>query len=90
MDIFSRKGFRFKGTASIHSEGKIFEDVISHYRKAGSRHSIRHIVFIKVERALPIFSPAYDLGLSEEEIRNRWIEYWNSTNEKPGKPQLAE
>jgi hypothetical protein len=26
---------------------------------------------------LPLFSPAYD-HMSEEEITNRWINYWNS------------
>jgi hypothetical protein len=32
----------------------------------------REVVVIKVEQALPVTSPAYDLGLSEAEIRARW------------------
>jgi hypothetical protein len=27
---------------------------------------------VEVERALPLTSPAYDLGFTEEEVRERW------------------
>jgi uncharacterized protein len=27
---------------------------------------------VRVDRALPLTSPAYDIGLSEEEVRARW------------------
>ena len=30
------------------------------------------MVFVGVGRALPLTSPAYDLGASEEEVRERW------------------
>jgi len=39
---------------------------------------IRNIVLIKVERALPIVSPIYDSVLTEEEVRRKWQEYWQS------------
>ena len=29
-----------------------------------------------VDRALPITSPAYDLGVSEKEIRDHYRRYW--------------
>ena len=38
----------------------------------GVSNPIREVVVIKVEHALPVTSPAYDLGLSEAEIRARW------------------
>lgn len=80
VDIFSRKGFRFKGTAKVFSGGEIFAEVVAKYRAAGSIHPIQNIVLIKVDRVLPLFSPAYDTGLAEKEIRKRWIDYWVSKN----------
>jgi len=37
----------------------------------GVSNTVREVVVIKVERALPVTSPAYDLGLTEAEIRGR-------------------
>jgi len=82
VDIFSRKGYRFKGSAEILSEGSLFNEILSYYRSAGSQHSINNIVLVKVDRILPLMSPAYDTQLSEDEIRNRWIQYWDETNSK--------
>jgi predicted pyridoxine 5'-phosphate oxidase superfamily flavin-nucleotide-binding protein len=82
VDVFVRKGFRFKGTAKILSEGALYEAVISFYANAGSKHSIKNVVLVKVERVLPIWSPAYDIGLSEEEVIKRWTEYWASIYEQ--------
>jgi hypothetical protein len=33
---------------------------------------------IKVETILPLSSPVYDTGTSEDEIIKRWSDYWNS------------
>lgn len=77
VDFFVRKGYRFKGSAKVFSEGKLFDEIISFYRNAGSKHGIKNIVLIKVERVLPLWSPAYDTGLSEEDVIKRWKEYWN-------------
>ena len=30
---------------------------------------------MEVERALPLTTPAYDLGATEEEVRGRWERY---------------
>ncbi len=82
VDIFTRKGFRFKGTAEVFSDGPVFEKIVSHYRSIGSKHHIQHIVLVKVERALPILSPAYDMGLTEGEVKERWVAYWNNIHSK--------
>jgi predicted pyridoxine 5'-phosphate oxidase superfamily flavin-nucleotide-binding protein len=82
VDIFSRKGYRFKGSAEILSEGSLFNEILSFYRAAGSKHSINNIILVKVDRILPLMSPAYDTQLSEDEIRNRWIQYWDEINSK--------
>jgi predicted pyridoxine 5'-phosphate oxidase superfamily flavin-nucleotide-binding protein len=80
VDIFTRKGYRFKGTAKIFSAGKLFDDVISSYGEAAKKYSIKNIVLINVERVLPLFSPVYDTGLTEDEVVKRWREYWTSIN----------
>ena len=76
VDIFIRKGYRFKGLGKVLSEGKLFEEIISFYKEAGSKHAINHIVLVKVERVIPILSPIYDTDISEEQVIKRWIDYW--------------
>jgi predicted pyridoxine 5'-phosphate oxidase superfamily flavin-nucleotide-binding protein len=73
VDPLVRKGYRFKGVASILESGALYDQVIAFYRERGSRVSaIREVVMVRVERAQPIDSPVYDLGLSEGEVRTRW------------------
>ena len=81
VDIFLRKGYRFKGVGKVLSEGSLFNEIISFYGEAGSRYTIKNVVLIKIERILPLWSPAYDTGLSEEDIIKRWTEYWSSIYE---------
>ena len=76
VDIFLRKGFRFKGIGKILSEGELFEEIISFYKDAGSKHMINNIVLVKVERVIPILSPIYDTDISEEQVIKRWNDYW--------------
>ncbi len=77
VDVFARKGFRFKGIAHVLQKGAIYESIIQHYRNTESEYRINNIVLVHVNRALPLFSPVYD-HLAETEIINRWIDYWNS------------
>ena len=72
MDQLVRKGYRFKGTATVHTEGEVFERGVQFYESRGTvraRERIRGIVIVAVERALPVTSPAYDLGATEDELR---------------------
>lgn len=78
VNVFTRKGYRFKGIAKVLSEGNLFEEIISYYKNAGSKYTIKNIALIKVERILPLLSPVYDTGISEDEVVNRWTDYWNS------------
>lgn len=78
VDIFKRKGYRFKGFGRVYSEGSVFEAVLSFYRSAGSKHAIKNIVLIRVEDVYPLTSPAYDTGISEDEVIKRWKDYWSS------------
>lgn len=78
VDPDVRKGYRFKGTAVVLTEGPRFEELAAFYRQRGTQNPIRSFVLIKVERALPLVSPAYDLGATEDEIRDRWERYRES------------
>lgn len=77
VDVFTRKGYRFKGIAKVLSEGKLFEEIISFYKDVGTKYRINHIVLVKVERVIPLMSPAYDTGISEDEVIKRWTDYWD-------------
>jgi predicted pyridoxine 5'-phosphate oxidase superfamily flavin-nucleotide-binding protein len=72
VDPISRKGYRFKGTGTVLTEGDRFDEAVEFYRERGAANPIRAVVMMKVERALPLTSPAYDLGATEEEVRERW------------------
>lgn len=72
VDPIARKGYRFKGTGEVLSEGDFFERILAMFRERGSRSPIRSIVLVTVQRALPLISPAYDDGTSEDDIRARW------------------
>jgi uncharacterized protein len=72
VDPFARKGYRFKGTASVLTEGPQYDAIVAFYRQRGSRAVIRAIVLIEISQAAPLISPAYDDSTSEAEIRQRW------------------
>ena len=55
-----------------------------------ARERIRGIVIVLVERALPVTSPAYDLGATEEELRELNLRRLTAgaTGQVPGGPAL--
>ena len=76
VDQLVRKGYRFKGTAVVHTEGDVFEQGVQFYEARGTvraRERIRSIVVIEVDRAEPVISPAYDLGMTEDELREIYL-----------------
>ncbi len=82
VDPVVRKGYRFKGTATVLISGRLHEDILAFYRgdfalEREIAARIQAIVLVKVERALPLISPAYDSGAGEEEITTRWERYWD-------------
>ncbi len=89
VDPFARKGYRFKGTAEVIAAGPLYDQAIAFYQKRGSQVKLfREIVIVRVARVQPIDSPAYDLGLSEGEIRTRWERHYQSL--RPGGPPRME
>jgi len=56
--------------------------MVAFYRRRGTVNPIQHIVLVQVERALPLVSPAYDLGQTEAEVRSRWECYWDDLRQR--------
>jgi predicted pyridoxine 5'-phosphate oxidase superfamily flavin-nucleotide-binding protein len=88
VDVYSRKGYRFKGTVRIVEKGEALFDEICHAFDTGTRgvHQVRlparAYVLLKVERALPLVSPAYVPGKTERATREEWAGYWASVQER--------
>ena len=76
VDPLVRKGYRFKGQAEIHRADDVFERGLEMYRDMGVTSEIRAVVLIRVDRAQPVISPAYDRGDTEEQVKDRWRRYW--------------
>jgi predicted pyridoxine 5'-phosphate oxidase superfamily flavin-nucleotide-binding protein len=82
VDQTLRKGYRFKGVAEVVGEGERFDELVRFLRDCGTRSPIRHVVLMKVDRALPLTSPAYDTGRSEADIAGSWDRYWDELRAK--------
>ena len=80
VDPFVRKGDRFKGVAAVLESGPLYDQVIAFYKERGVANTIREVVMVRVHSAQPIDSPAYDLGLTEDEVRARWERHWQSVH----------
>lgn len=86
VDVFARKGYRFKGAARIVDAGLEFDRVMELYTErsqrvqAGIAARIRSFVMMKVDRALPVISPGYMGDVTESRMRAQWEEYYASLN----------
>ncbi len=84
VDVFSRKGYRFKGVARIvedTEEPALFGEIRDAFHNGGRGiHQVRlpakAYVLVKVERALPLVSPGYTPGKTEQETREEWAGHW--------------
>ncbi len=85
VDVFRRKGYRFKGTAEVLNEGDEYEQIMTMYRGESGHDPLRDpdrrvkaVVLMTIDRTEELISPAYDGGASEAEITVEWTEYWDS------------
>jgi predicted pyridoxine 5'-phosphate oxidase superfamily flavin-nucleotide-binding protein len=80
VDPFSRKGFRFFGHAAVlapDSDGFAAAMAASPaLRRTEGR--ARAIISVRIERAAPLISPAYDTGATETELRRNWAAHFRS------------
>ncbi len=90
VDLYSRKGYRFKGMARIvekETDSALHEEIFQAYEHGGRgvhqvRLPARAYVLVKVERALPLVSPAYTPGVTEKETRETWAAYWAGVHQE--------
>ena len=86
VDPIRRKGYRFKGRATVHRDGPVFEAGLRFYleRSGLEAHRIEAIVLIEVEQAAPLTSPAYDDGSSEHDVEQRSLARLGLVRSRPG------
>ena len=85
VDLFVRKGYRFKGTATVVTGGPVFEEIRNSYQGSAVQeliNNVRSAVLVKVERALPLVSPGYLPGITEEEMRRQWEKHWDQVTQE--------
>jgi predicted pyridoxine 5'-phosphate oxidase superfamily flavin-nucleotide-binding protein len=77
VDPIVRKGWRFKGTATVRRESEVRERALEIYEREGYTvypERIGAIVLIRVESVWELTSPAYDDGSSEQDVAGWWAE----------------
>ncbi len=74
VDPFARKGFRAKGRATYLARGTAeFDELFPRFAQWGElTERIKGIVTLRVEHAVSLTSPAYDMGTTEAELRETW------------------
>ena len=90
IDPFVRKGYRFKGVATVLESGPTFDEGIAFYRARGVQSDIREVVLVEVRSAAPVMSPAYSRGATEDELRARWEGHFRSLRTAKVKPLSGE
>jgi predicted pyridoxine 5'-phosphate oxidase superfamily flavin-nucleotide-binding protein len=91
VDPFVRKGYRFKGTATLHRGDAIYDRALALFLERGytaSRDRVRAIALVTVNRAAPLVSPAYDGGATEASVRERWIDRYSALNAAAVNPDM--
>lgn len=85
VDPIVRKGYRFKGRATVHRDGPDYEAGLRFYQQRSGLepHRIAAIVLVRVERVAPLTSPAYDDGSTEEEVEQRSLDRYGLARTRP-------
>ena len=85
VDWFTRKGYRFKGIATVIESGLLFDEIRLFYKRPGPSDATRRIqafVLVEVQWALPLVSPAYDHDVTEDQVRTQWEDYYQQIRPK--------
>ena len=82
VDAIGAQGLPLQGHGSgVHRWRGLRARCSSSTRRAGrpdERERIRGIVIVAVERAAPVTSPSYDIGMTEDELRERNLRRLNA------------
>ncbi|HEY7043585.1 MAG TPA: pyridoxamine 5'-phosphate oxidase family protein [Nocardioidaceae bacterium] len=80
VDPIARRGWRFRGRATVYASGAMFDEVIAHFAAQGraSAALAKAVVIMDIENADLLLSPAYDDGSTEEQMLARWLPRWRA------------
>lgn len=85
VDVFSRKGARFRGEATFHAMGTPEADALSpHWTELfGAELMARAsgFVVIALSSTKPLTTPAYDVGATEIQLRQDYLARFNAMQE---------
>ena len=95
VDPIVRKGYRFKGKATVVDRGRLKDEIREFYSsrwidtgRLRGEVELRSFVLIKVQEALPLVSPTYDDSqTTEDEVRAAWWKHYQNLQPKAGKPR---
>lgn len=77
VDVFARRGYRFKGTAELKLSGSEVFDFVAEpfWEENGDQFPVTEVALVHVTRALPVLSPAYTYidGLTEADLRAAYV-----------------
>jgi hypothetical protein len=84
VDPFARKGFRAKGQATFLPRGSAeFDELLPRFAQWGElTDKFNGIVKLRVERAVSVISPAYDIGADEAGLRETWMTHFAGLQSK--------
>ena len=85
VDPIRRKGYRFKGPATVHREDDVYQAGLRFYHERSGLEAgrIAAIVLIRVERVAPLVSPAYDDGSTEDQVEQRSLDLYGLRRTPP-------
>ena len=91
VDPILRKGYRFKGRATVHWNGAVFESGLAFYheRSGLAPHRIQAIVLVSVDQASPVTSPAYDDGSTEDDVEARSMNMYGLARRAVSSPNVS-
>ena len=87
VDVFSRRGYRFTGTATVHEQDEVYRRGLQLLRErdyGAYDDRVRSIVLIEVQSAEQMTSPAYDTGQTEAELVGHYIDYYVGLHRNAG------
>ena len=78
VDPIRRKGYRFKGRAEVHRDGRRFDEILRWYatERGSDTSRVKSVVLLRVEQAASLVSPAYADGSSEATIEQRSLDMY--------------
>ena len=84
VNWLTRKGYRFKGTARVLTEGDQFQTMVEWYEQKGlfdAPRRIQAVVVVKVEEIRLLVSPGYDRGATVEQVKEQWLNFYQGLSD---------